>query len=199
MPTWDQVIQILDRLTVNQVTTFLVVTLLMVYFLFLGYRIYKIHQYYTSVFMEFVEDELYSIHRLSSERVRQLIKDTEWSESPFFMVAYKGVLHTALFMRTKTRIKRMHQQNGYHHLTGDDLKQYKIKMGKRLKNKNQSDMLSLSENLYDFIDSTHHVRFSYNESIETISRIIDEDIRLDKLKKKAIFKAIFFKGEDCHA
>lgn len=192
----EVVMEFFNNLTNDWRVAILSTLLFVIYIAFLISRIINIKHHYTAEFMEFAEDILYKIERGSMKAFTPLwfeYTDTEGCKQCIHPSgSFYGSLHSSLFTGTLQRIKTARHRNGFHSKNEDELRIYAEKLGARLRNQSQSDMVSHSKGLGKLIEDSNDSRYSENDGVEALMKILCEAIRLKKLETKDILITIFW-------
>jgi len=154
-------------------------------------RVIDRQKYYMAQLMEFVDDKLYSIQRVSISRFEKHLRDTNSFDNNI-MIAFQSLVHSSLFTRTRERVKMAIHKNGFHSLTSARLDRYLRIVGLRLRNKNQNDMMADARELADLIRVTNDIRCTEQEAVACWGEIVQmsKDLRADEIKDT--LKIIFF-------
>lgn len=151
--------------------------------------------------MQFRWLDLYGIEKCSKKFTGEnlsgaLVKDhCKGCYHPF--ESFDGLIHTALFLGTKPRLKQRWHENGFLKLDKDrSMFDHEVDiLCKRLRNQSQYEMEHGTKGLREFISETHEKRFPVVASRKAVEEIFEEWILLKKQERADIKRVLLFKKE----
>jgi hypothetical protein len=167
--------------------------LVAVYVAVIVFRLFDLNRYYMAMLMERVDDVLFSRQRASTERFEAYLR-AEGLYDEDLLLAFRSMLHSALFTRTRERIKLAIHRNGFYKKKGKKLTAYIHLIGERLYYKNQSDMMSDALHLGALIRASNSTRCTLEEAIADWGDIVTYAKRLRLELTGDFLKLLFFWG-----
>jgi len=167
--------------------------LVAVYVAVIVFKLFDLNRYYMAMLMERVDDILFSRQRASTIRFEAFLREQGVYDEDL-LLAFKAILHSALFTRTRERIKLAIHRNGFYKKRGKALKDYIRLIGERLYYKNQSDMMSDALHLGALIRASNVTRCTVDEAVADWCAIVTYAKQLRRELIKDFLKLLFFWG-----
>ncbi len=190
---------LLERATDNALIAVLVGCLLAVLFgVYVISRVYvimEIRSRNTAKVMSLIEAEFHIVSRDSQEKFKKI-----WLKR-FSLNKCKKCLHPRdsfygnvqynLLHKTLNRIKQRWHENHLLSMSESDIKKESVDLGKKLRSQNQHGMEHFaSGSLYSILNGTHDERFSENQTIDLMEKILRIMIEQKSVERSEIRRAV---------